>query len=112
MCFEWLLGFALLCLRFADPVTGAEQPPPYRNHQDLTFYLDAAGKKHSVKTPADWSIRRRHILLGMQAAMGPLPGAEKRVPLDAKVLEEVKVGPLVRRKLTFQSEPGVRVPAY
>lgn len=89
-----------------------EKLPAYPNHQDLTYYLDSAGKKQPIKTVADWEQRRRHILLGLQAAMGPLPGNDKRSPLDVKVVEEVKVGQLVRRKLTFQSEMGNRVPAY
>jgi dienelactone hydrolase len=93
-------------------VSGDGHQPVYRNHQDLNYYLDATGKERPVRTTADWEQRRRHILVGMQAAMGALPGPGKRVPLDLKVLGEAKVGPLTRRKLTFASEPGVRVPAY
>jgi dienelactone hydrolase len=48
--------------------------------------------------------------------MGPLPGPNFRVPLDVKVLEEVRLdgpgGGLLRRKLTYQSDPDDRVPAY
>jgi dienelactone hydrolase len=52
--------------------------------------------------------------------MGPLPGPNFRVPLEVKVLEEVRLdgpghGPghgLLRRKLTYQSDPDDRVPAY
>src|SRR5262249_10170409 len=70
------------------------------------------GKKRPVKTVADWGGRRGHILRGMEAAMGPLPGAEKRVPLDVKVLGEAKVGRLLRRELTLRAQPGTPVPAY
>lgn len=99
-------------LAILHPAPAAEPSPRYPNHQDLTFYLDSTGKKQPIKTPADWAVRRRHVLDGMQAVMGPLPGPERKAALDVKVTAEVKVGALVRRKLTFQSEPGVRVPAY
>ncbi len=48
----------------------------------------------------------------MQEVMGPLPGAEKRCALDVQVEEEVDCGTFVRQFLTYQSEPGSRVPAY
>ena len=44
--------------------------------------------------------------------MGPLPGAEKRCPLDPQLTEEVDCGDYVRRLVTYTSEPGSRVPAY
>jgi len=92
---------------FAD-----EAAPTYTDHQDLTYYLDAKGERHPVKAPADWDVRRKHVLEAMQRVMGPLPGAAKRVPLDVKKVEDTLVGDVLRRKITFQSEPGDRVPAY
>jgi dienelactone hydrolase len=65
-----------------------------------------------VKTAADWQHRRAEILAGMQTVMGPLPGPEKRVPLDVKVGSETDCGTYVRREITYQSEPGARVPAF
>jgi dienelactone hydrolase len=55
---------------------------------------------------------RPEILRRMQEVMGPFPGPEKRGELDARVEEEVDCGPYIRRFLTYQSEPGSRVPAY
>lgn len=52
------------------------------------------------------------MLDAMQSIMGPLPGPEKRCPLDVHIEEETEVGPYVRRLLTYASEPGSRVPAY
>jgi cephalosporin-C deacetylase-like acetyl esterase len=90
-----------------------EKPPvSYREHQDLQYYLDEAGERHPVKTAADWEVRRRHILANLQLVTGKLPGPTQRVPLDVKVEEEVRVGRLTRRKLTFQSDANDRVPAY
>jgi dienelactone hydrolase len=44
--------------------------------------------------------------------MGPLPGREKRCPLDWRIEEEVDCGPYLRRLINYASEPGNRVPAY
>ena len=61
---------------------------------------------------ADWEVRRRHVLANVQRVMGPFPSQLRRVPLDVKVIEEKRVGNLIRRKLSFQSDPDDRVPAY
>jgi dienelactone hydrolase len=73
---------------------------------------DQEGKERPVKTAADWEIRRGHILAHLQEVMGPLPGKERRCPLEVKVLETHRERGLVRTKLTFASEPGDRVPAW
>jgi dienelactone hydrolase len=105
---RWVISYA------AGAPWGWFEPaaPTYPDHLDLSYTLDAAGQKTPIKTPADWARRAGHIRAHFERVAGPLPGAERRVPLDVKVTEEVKVGDLVRRKLTFASEPGVRVPAY
>ena len=78
----------------------------------LLQFIDARGSIAPVKTVADWKHRRASILTAMQEIMGPLPGPEKRCPLDVKIDEEVDCGRYVRRLLTYQAEPGGRVPAY
>jgi dienelactone hydrolase len=66
-----------------------------------------------VRTTAEWeSVHRPAILKRMQEVMGPLPGADKRCALNPKIEEEVDCGGFVRQFLTYQSEPGSRVPAY
>ena len=57
-------------------------------------------------------VNRPAILKRMEEVMGPLPSLEKRCPLEVKVEEEVDCGSFVRQFLTYQSEPGSRVPAY
>ena len=91
-----------------------DQPmlPDYPNHQDLSFVLDRDGTKREVKTLADWVQRREHMLRHFQRVTGPLPNAQQRVPLNVKVIEDVTVGKLIRRKLTYQSDATDRVPAY
>lgn len=77
----------------------------------MTF-PDKAGVWQPVKTRADWARHREAILTAMQTIMGPMPGAEKRCPLDVQVREETDMGSYVRRAITYASEPGARVPAY
>jgi len=79
---------------------------------NLLIYRDNKGAVRPVKSLRDWPKRRAEILRGMKEVMGPLPGKDKRCPLDPKVEEEVDCGDYVRRFLTYVSEPGARVPAY
>src|SRR5207247_661950 len=55
------------------PIFAQGQPPQYPDKAKLLVYRDKDGEEHPVKTPADWQIRRQHILANMQLAMGPLP---------------------------------------
>ncbi|HEV3437168.1 MAG TPA: alpha/beta fold hydrolase [Gemmata sp.] len=48
----------------------------------------------------------------MEKAMGPLPGPERKVPLDVKIVSEEKLDGYVRKKVTFAVEKGDRVPAW
>jgi dienelactone hydrolase len=91
--------------------TSAENPTrlPRTN---LLVYHDADGKILQVKSKADWQKRREEILRGMQSVMGKLPGKEKRCTLDVKIESEVDFGNYVQRFVTYESEPGCRVPAY
>ncbi len=89
-----------------------EALPEYPNHQTAVYWLAADGARHAVQTPADWANRREHIRRSFQRATGPLPSPMRRVPLDVKLVEEVTVGELKRTKLTYQSDPNDRVPAY
>ena len=110
----------LLALLLFVPAAVAAQVPE-REKPDLTqrldrtnllLYRNARGEVVLVKSVADWRKRRAEILRAMQEVMGPLPGMEKRCPLDVKSEEEVDCGNYVRRFLTYAAEPGGRVPAY
>ncbi len=84
----------------------------YSDHTDLSHYRDREGRQNSIKSVADWQIRRQHVVANMERVMGPLPSPMRRVPLDVKIVEEKRVGALIRRKITFQADPDDRVPAY
>jgi dienelactone hydrolase len=77
----------------------------------LVFHT-RAGAVAPVQSKADWQRRRTEILRGMEEVMGPLPGGEKRCPLDLRIEQEADCGSYVRRLITYASEPGSRVPAY
>lgn len=55
---------------------------------------------------------RTALLKKMELAMGPLPGADRKVPLDIAILEEVKLDGYARKKLTYVPETGDKVPAF
>ena len=78
----------------------------------MLAYVSETGAINPVKTVGDWEKRRASILVAMQKIMGPLPGKEKRCPLDGKIEEETDCGSYIRRLISYQSEPGSRVPAY
>jgi hypothetical protein len=95
----------------------AAEPPgtprlPRLDRNNLLTYRDAEGAIRPVRTVADWEKRRAEILAGAQQVMGPLPGADRRCPLDLKVEEEKDCGGYVRRLISYAAEPGSRVPAY
>jgi hypothetical protein len=79
---------------------------------NLLLRHDAVGTVLPVTDAAGWSGRRTEIVRGMEAVMGKLPGVERKVPLAIKVEKEDDMGSYVRRKITYQSERGSRVPAY
>jgi hypothetical protein len=92
------------------PLAGAESTRLDRHN--LLEYRNAQGEIAPVRSIAEWRLRRAEIIAGMQQVMGPLPGPAKRVPLDIRTEEEKDFGAYVRRRITYQSEPGSRVPAH
>lgn len=103
-----LLGLAAGALaRAADP-----SPPPRLDRANLLEFRNEEGEVVPVRSAADWRKRRAEILAGAQAVMGPLPGPEKRIPLDVQIEEEKDFGDYLRRRVTYASEPGSRTPAH
>src|SRR4051794_25317960 len=102
-----LLLLAAVPLAMASPM----QTPVYPDRHDL-LKLREGGKENPITTRAQWARRREQILLDMQKVMGPLPGPDQRVPLDVHIESEERTPHYLRRKLTFASAPGERVPAW
>jgi hypothetical protein len=55
---------------------------------------------------------RTSLLASMEIVMGQLPGPERRCDLDIRVEDRADCGDYIREFLSYQSEPGARVPAY
>lgn len=97
-------SFAILCFSLVcSVVVAAEKAPVYPEHQNLSYYLDG-DRRVPIKTKQDWQVRKRHILANMQTVMGPLPKPSKPVQLDVQVVEEKKIGGLLRRKITYHTD--------
>ncbi|MCE9532367.1 MAG: hypothetical protein K8T89_14790, partial [Planctomycetes bacterium] len=85
------------CLAFiAKSEAEPAKPPFYADKTNLLQVLDADSKPMSIKTAADWSKRREHILANMQQVMGPLPPDSNKVPLDLKVEGEEVLAKVIR----------------
>ena len=91
---------------------GAAESPPRLPRTNLLVYRTQSGEVRPVEKRADWLKRRQEILRGMQSIMGPLPGKERRCPLDPILQEEVDCGTYGCRLISYASEPHSRVPAY
>ncbi len=89
-----------------------ETPPFYADKMRILVYLDDRGRQKQITSAADWEKRRAHILSNMELVMGPLPDRSNLPPLDVKVDRMEVVSEVVRKKVSFLSEPGDRVPAY
>ena len=100
----------LLCLLVVGALATEGETRLDRN--DLLLYHSADGKVHVGKSQADWAKRRAEVLVNMQKVMGPVPGKEKRCPLDVKIEETKDCGTYLLQTITYQSEPNSRVPAF
>jgi len=110
----WL--FSTAGFRLAQAAWAQPQPARLDRHSLLLYReqngQNKTGRVRRVSSVREWLQRRAEILQGMQQVMGPLPGREKRCPLDLRVEEEVDRGSYVRRLISYAAEPGGRVPAY
>jgi dienelactone hydrolase len=78
----------------------------------LLIVRDALGNEVPVQSPADWARRREHIVAAMQQVMGPLPAADRKVPLAPAVVEQSDAERYVRKKMTIAVESSDRLPCY
>jgi len=90
--------------------------PPRRalitDHTEVMKFPHINGKTRPVRSRSDWALRRAAIVQGLERAMGPLPGPAQRVPLNVRVLKRVSTPMYERQRISYQAEPGDRVPAY
>ena len=56
----------------------------------LLFYKDSNGKIKPVTTAAEWKIKQKQILNGMQEAMGKLPEFSNLPAMNIQIIDEVQ----------------------
>jgi hypothetical protein len=78
----------------------------------VSEYLSPEGNVRQARTAAEWETRRTSIHASMQGIMGAFPGHTNRCPLEIAQEDETHLGTYVRRQISYQILPGVRVPAY
>jgi dienelactone hydrolase len=106
----WVLALGSLLANGALAASPAELTRLPRTN--LLVFHQRSGAVAEVKTKSDWGRRRAEILAGMQQVMGPLPGKDRRCPLELKLEEEKDCGSYVQRRISYAPEAGSRVPAY
>lgn len=97
---------------FAHGQEAKASPESRLPRTNLLVYHRKNGQVVPVKSKADWQKRRAEIMRGVQSVMGPLPDHPRRKPPEMRVEQETDCGTYVRRLITYESEPGSRVPAY
>ena len=103
---------AAAALAAATRVQTQHAAPSRLDRLNLLIYRDDQGAVRPVTTRGEWARRRREIVAAMHSVMGPMPGRERRVPLDLQISSETDCGSYVRRAVTYASEPGARTPAW
>src|SRR3954469_11979678 len=93
-----LARIAVAAVIASSPGRADPPPPAYSDHSRLLVVRDDRGNERPVASPADWATRRAHIVAAMQEVMGPLPGGDRKVPLDPQVSEEIAGERHVRKK--------------
>ncbi len=73
---------------------------------------DKDGAAQEIKTPAEWEKFCAGLRTRMEEVMGPMPGPDRKVPLDMRVEEEIDTPKYIQRKISFAVEDWDRVPAY
>jgi hypothetical protein len=95
-------------MRWTVRIKLAERP----DREQLLLMRSDGGGEQTITSKRDWEAKVERIKARMQRVAGRLPGEERKVPLNVRVVEEVDCGSYWRRKIFYQSEPGSEVPAY
>ena len=108
-----ICAFAWMALTFTAKAQALDAPAPGRlPRTDLLLYRTEQGTVEKASSPVEWFNRRREILQSMESVMGDMPDVSKKCVLNPETLETFDAGSYIRRLITYQSEPGSRVPAY
>jgi dienelactone hydrolase len=102
--YQFAMLFIALLPNSTTSCPAAEPRAAYADHGDLSYYLRPDGTRAAIHTPGDWQQRRRHILAGLEQAMGPLPRPATPLPLEVEILEEHQADGFKRRKLAYHTD--------
>ncbi|MCY3767518.1 MAG: prolyl oligopeptidase family serine peptidase [Gemmatimonadetes bacterium] len=109
---RWTVSLGLgITMLIGVPIAG-QGPPFYEDKMAMLVYVDAGGRERAILNSKDWEKRRAHILANMEKVTGPLPDRSSLPALDMEVVGTEDLGDVIRKKVTFVSEPDDRVPAY
>ena len=92
--------------------TGLQIEKPMKPYRGLRTAIALLLWTASAPAALADALDRPSILRRMEEVMGPLPSDERKVPLDVQFTEETKLEGYMRKKQSFASEKGDRVPAY
>lgn len=101
---KYLLLPGLLFLFSGCRITPSQTRSPNPNPNSISN-----SGSNSIPSP---KLDRAKALAAMESVMGRLPGPERRCPLNVRIESETDLGTYVRQWLSYESEPGDRVPAY
>lgn len=102
----------------AAPVAALAAPPraartlPRLPREDLLLYHDRTGAVRRATSVSGWKRRRAEILRGFESIAGTLPGRARRCPLEPRLEDETDEGSFIRRRVSYQVEPGARLESY
>jgi acetyl esterase/lipase len=93
--------------------TTNQEPTPvhYTAATPLLVMRQASGPERPITSPLEWGYRRQQILQNMAQVMGPMPAADRRVPLDVAIESRQEAEGYERVRLSFAAETGDRIPA-
>ena len=97
------------------PQSAMIRMPICSNHSDLTNFPAGDSCSTPIKSIADWEVRRRDIMVGVQALMGELPSRSHLPPLDVQFSTTLTTPSYVRHSLSFIAEHNdqvERTPAF
>jgi acetyl esterase/lipase len=93
----------------------ADPPEPRaRDHQRVMYFIDDEGHERPVESRADWEFRRRDIVAGVEATMGPLPDRATIAPVRFELVPEghLDAETYLRERLRIDAGDGDFIPAW
>lgn len=79
------------------------ETPFYADKQYLLAFIDSRSRLRPIRSPAEWEIRRMHILANMERVMGALP-KHPQAALDVHTEESQETPDFFRKRISFISE--------